>query len=366
MIMKRAQLFVSLVLCLSATAAQAQRLQTASDQINILRDYAMKVLPRCSAGVVTLEPMEGPGPANFRPYVATVRSDDKYCGTQKYMLYSPKTQQILIGSVIPVPSDGRPAAARLTEKTTELLGHKMKVTVAPFPLQDGLKSVNISRDTPYGTFSYSAFLDQTEQYLIVGYRGALLTDPAKTLRDSLGSATGARRGSGKVEIIELSDFQCPTCANAHQKIEPFIQKNLGKMNYVRIDLPLFEHHEWALPAAMAARAIQRVASSKYWQYVDYVFKNQETIGKRKFDDVFKEFAEDNDLDWAALQKIYNSKTERQTLLDQVSRAFAAGIASTPTFIVNGQIMGFGPEGAYTIDAIKSAVGTAAPVKKTGK
>lgn len=367
MIMKRAQLFVSLVLCLSATAAQAQRLPSAGDQVNTLREYAMKVLPRCPAGVVTLEPVEGAGPANFKAYVATVRSDDKYCGTQKYLLYSPKTQQVLIGSVIPVPNDGRPTLVRLTEKTTELLGHKMKVTIAPFPLQDGVKAVNISRDTPYGAFSYSAFVDQTEQFLIVGFRGALNTDPAKSLRESLGTATGAKRGSGKVEIIELSDFQCPTCANAHEKIEPFIQKNLGKMNYVRIDLPLFEHHEWSLPAAMGARAIQRVAPTKYWSYVDWVFKNQEAIGKRKFDDVIKEFANDHDLDWAAVQKIYNSKPERQALLDQVSRAFASGIASTPTFIVNGQIMGFGPEGAFTIDAIKSAVGApATPVKKTGK
>src|SRR5688572_6874577 len=106
MIMKRAQLFVSLVLCFFATIAQAQRLQTASDPINTLREYAMKVLPRCPAGVVTLEPVEGGGPVNFKAYVATVRSDDKYCGTQKYLLYSPKTQQILIGSVIPMPGDG--------------------------------------------------------------------------------------------------------------------------------------------------------------------------------------------------------------------------------------------------------------------
>ena len=367
MIMKRAQLFVSLVLCLSATFAQAQRLPTAGDQTAALREYAIKVLPRCPAGIVTLEPVQGPGPVNFKAYVATVRSDDQYCGTQKYLLYSPKTQQILIGSVIPIPNDGRPAAVRLTDKTTELLGHKMKATVAPFPLQDGVKAVSISRDTQYGTFTYAAFLDQSEQFLIVGFRGALLTDPGKTLRDAIGSAAGAKRGSGKVEIIELSDFQCPTCASAHSKLEPIIQKNLGKMNYVRIDLPLFEHHEWSIPAAMGARAIQKVASAKYWQYVDYVFKNQEAIGKRKFDDVLKEFAEDHDIDWTALQKSYNSKTDRQALLDQVSRAFASGIASTPPFIVNGQIMGFGPEGAFTIDAIKNAVGaTAAPAKKTGK
>ena len=44
------------------------------------------------------------------------------------------------------------------------------------------------------------------------------------------------------------------------------------------------------------------------------------------------------------------------LLDQVSRAFSVGIASTPTYIVNGQIMGFGPEGKFTEKAIKDALG----------
>src|SRR5215212_5899462 len=129
MIMKRAQLFVSLLCLFVSAAAQAQRLPAAVDQNSALRDYAMKVLPRCSNGVVTLEPVEG-GPVNFKSYVATVRSDDKYCGTQKYLLYSPKTQQILIGSIIPVPTDGRATAIRLTEKSTELLGKAVKATIA--------------------------------------------------------------------------------------------------------------------------------------------------------------------------------------------------------------------------------------------
>ncbi|HYC58320.1 MAG TPA: thioredoxin domain-containing protein [Thermoanaerobaculia bacterium] len=359
--MKRALLVISLFLC--AAAAQAQFRPSTTDQTATLRDYAAKVLPRCPNGVVTLEPVRSAGPTNFTAYVATVRSDDKYCGTQKYVLHSPKTQQMLIGTVIPVPKDGRPTATRFSEKSTELLGKPVKAIIAPFPLQDGIKAVNITRETPYGAFSYAGFIDQSEAFLIVGFRGNLLTDPAKTLRETLGTTTGARRGTGKVEILELSDFQCPTCARAHENIEPIIQKNLGKMSYIRIDLPLFEHHEWAIPAAMGARAIQRVAPAKYWQYVDYVFKNQETIGKRKFDDVLKEFIEDNDIDAAAIQKIYGSKAERQTLLDQVSRAFAAGIASTPTFIVNGQIMGFGPEGSFTIEQIKSAIGVSTPAKK---
>ena len=128
-----------------------------------------------------------------------------------------------------------------------------------------------------------------------------------------------------------------------------------------MDLPLFDHHEWAVPAAMGARAIQRVAPSKYWSYVNYVFGDQETIGKQNFDKVLQNFCEDHDIDWAKVEKIYKSPAERAALLDQVSRAFDAGVNSTPTYIINGQMIGYGPSGSYTMSAIRSALGV--PDKK---
>lgn len=365
--MKRALLVLSLFLCslLCSPAVQAQRLDTTAP----LRDYASKVLPRCPGGTLTLEPVGNAGPVNFNTYVVQLRSTDKYCGAQKYLMHSPKTQQILVGQIIPLPEDGRPTAARITDQATQMLSKQVKATVAPFPLPDGLKAVKISRDTEYGPFAYHGFVDQSEKFLIVAFRGSLTTDPAKSLRDAIGLAGAAKRGTGKVEILELSDFQCPTCAHAHEKLEPLIKQNLSKLSYTRLDLPLFENHQWAIAAAMGARAVQKVAPAKYWQYVDYVFKNQEQIDQRKnFDAVLKEWLEDNDVSWTEVQKTYASKAERTALLEQVSRAFAIGVASTPTFIVNGQIMGFGPDGAFTIDQIKSALGTAsaAPKKTTGK
>jgi protein-disulfide isomerase len=362
--MKRALLAATLLV--ASTAVQAQSL----DPLSTLKNYVSKVLPRCPGAALSLEALQPPGPTNFTAYSATLRSTDQNCGTQKYVLYSPKSQQVLIGSVIPLPADNRPVGVRVAQEASRLLGKQMNATVSPFPLADGLKSAAITRMTPYGNFAYNGFVDASDQYLIVGFRGTLTADPAKALRETLGTTSAARRGDAKskVEILELSDFQCPTCARAHEKLEPLISKNLGKMNYVRIDLPLFEHHEWALPAAMGARALQKVAPAKYWQYVDYIFKNQELIGTRKIDDVIKEWAADNDVDWAAMDKIYSSKTERQALLDQVSRAFAVGVAATPTFVVNGQIMGFGPDGTFTMDAIRTAIGVpatpAAPAKKT--
>lgn len=363
MIMKRALLALTLVA--TAAAAQAQ----SRDPYANLKDYAAKVFPRCPGGTITIEPIAQAGPVNFTAYGVTMRSSDQYCGSQKYLLHSPKSQQIVIGSVIPLPRDTRPIATRIAQEATRLLGKPVTATIAPFPLADGLKVVSMTRTTPYGEFAYNGFIDASHQFLIIGFRGTLGSDPAKGLREALGSSSAMRRGnaSAKAEILEISDFQCPTCARAHEKMEPIIRQNLSKMNYVRIDLPLFEHHEWAVPAAMGARALQKVAPDKYWEYVDYVFKNQEEIGKRKIDDVVKDWMEDHDVDWTAIAKIYNSKTERQALLDQVSRAFAIGIAATPTFVVNGQIMGFGPDGTFTLDAIKSAVGaTGAPLKKPAK
>jgi len=362
--MKRALLALTLIAC---AAAEAQSL----DPYAPLKTYASKVLPRCSNGVLTIEPT-GAGPANFNVYIVKLLTDDQYCGTQRYLLHSPKTGQIFIGTVISLPNDSRPVAARVSEQATEMLKAPMTAIIAPFPLPDGIKAVNITKETAFGPFAYMGFIDASEQYLLVGYRGNLNTNPANTIREALGAANGAHRGSmaAKAEILELSDFQCPTCAKAHEKIEPLIEKNLAKINYTRLDLPLFEHHEWSLFAAMGARAIQHVAPKKYWDYVDFVFKNQEAIGKRPFDQVYKEYIEDHDIDWNAAQKIYASKSERIALLDQVSRAFALGVNSTPTYIVNGQIMGFGPDGAFTIDAIKSAIGVSSmPVpakKKTGK
>lgn len=361
--MKNALIAASLLLC---SAAQAQLLDATAP----LKTYAARALPQCPGGSLSIEPLAAGGPVNFKTYRVTLRSSDEYCGTQKFLLHSPKSQQVVLGSLITLPNDARTLQDRISAQATQLLNQKVSATVSPFPLPDGLKSVSINRTTPWGPFAYLGFVDSSGQYLIVGSRGSLSTDPARSLRDALGVAGAARRGNAnaKLEILELSDFQCPTCAHAHEKIEPLIQKNLSKMNYLRLDLPLFEHHDWALPAAMGSRAIQKVAPAKYWDYVDYIFKNQQSMKAQTFDRVFQEYCEDHDIDWAAVKKIYTSATERKAMLEQVSRAFAAGIASTPTFIVNGQVMGFGPDGAFTIAAINRALsaGASAPAKKSGK
>jgi protein-disulfide isomerase len=331
-----------------------------SSDLNALRAYAAKAMPRCPGSKVTLEPLPNAGPAGFIPYGLTHTSSDSTCGRKTYFFYSPSSQQIVIGSLFPLPKDGRPANDRIAEVVMEALKKPVKVTVAPFPLPDGLRAVNMARETTYGPFAYHGFLDASQSWLMVGSRGNLRTEPAQSLLESINLSSAVRRGNpkSKIKIVELSDFQCPTCARAHKKVEPIITKNLSKIDYYRLDLPLFEHHEWAAEAALGARAIARVAPKKYWTYVDFVFDNQDSIadGKQPFEKTLRNFVDDHDINWSAVEKIFRSPAERTALLEQVSRSFDVGVNSTPTYIVNGQVLGFGPEGTYTVEQIKKAIG----------
>ena len=340
----------------------------ATPNMAALEAYAKNALPRCPDTTVTVTPLSAPAPAGFMDFEVDATGKDPSCSTKKHLLYSPSSGQVIIGNVVTLPSDPRPLNPRLSDYASQVMKKDVVATVMPFPLPDGLKVATLTKQTDYGPFSYHVLLDASERFMIIGMRGKLSDNPGKTLLDSIGLNDAVRRGNdkGKIEIVEMSDFECPACGTAHKTIWPTIEKNLSKISFVRLDLPLFEHHEWALPAAMGARAIQRVAPAKYWEYVDFMFGNQETIGKQPFDQVLKNWVEDHDIQWSKVEPIYHSQTEQQALLQQVERAFDSGINSTPTFVLNGRVLSFGPEGSWALASIKSALGqsTPAPAKKT--
>jgi protein-disulfide isomerase len=353
--MKRALL--ATLLALIPFCVLAQRAPTLN---SALTNFASRSLAKCPEAKISVSPVGQEGPRGFTLYTLTQESSDPSCQRKTYMLHSPVTGQVLIGTIFSLPQDARPLHARIAEVGTAALKEPVTAAIAPFPLPDGLHAVSIIKQSKAagGGFTYHGFVDASNGYLIVGTRGNLNVDPGKALVETLGLSGAMRRGNpkSKVQIVELSDFECPTCGKAHKRVEPIIAKNLDKVDYYRLDLPLFEHHEWALDAALGARALAKVAPAKYWNYVNFVFENQETIGKQPFDKVFQNFVEDNDINWKAAQKIYKSPAEKKALIEQVSRAFDNGILSTPTYIINGQVLGFGPEGTFTIDAIKSALG----------
>lgn len=328
-----------------------------------LISYVRKSLSNCPGNSVKVETATDPAPAGFTRYRAIQTSSDPRCGRRADVLVHDATKSVMVGDVFPLPADPRPLEARVADLTGRILRKQVQAVVEKSAASDGSRKTRIITSSRYGPFAFSGWTDQQGRFFWVGRRGALASDPGKTLLDSLQVSTGAHFGTkgAPIQIVELSDLQCPTCRRAHERLEPILKQNASRISYTRLDLPLFEGHDWTITASLAARAIQQVAPAKYWQFVDYIFDNQESIQLASIDNTIRDWVEGNGVDLAKFTALWKSDAELKKLLDHTGRVYDASINSTPTFVINGQVTPYGGDGAFVLQQLNALL--AAPAAK---
>ena len=146
----------------------------------------------------------------------------------------------------------------------------------------------------------------------------------------------------KVLMIEFGDYQCPSCRMFWKEIEPRLKKeyiDTGKVKLVFRDFPLTTHPE-AVLAAMAVNCARD--QNNYWEFHDKVFREQYNKG----DDVIrlkpadlKKWAKDIKLDSAAFDQCLDSEKYKGEVMKDKMEGEAAGVQGTPTFFINGRVMG---------------------------
>ena len=147
----------------------------------------------------------------------------------------------------------------------------------------------------------------------------------------------------KVLMIEFGDYQCPSCRMFWKDIEPRLKKDYidtGKVKLVFRDFPLMQSHPEALLAAMAVNCAGE--QGKYWQYHDKVFREQYNKG----DDVIrlkaadlKKWAKDVGVDQPKFDQCLDSEKFKEEVMKDKADGDAAGVQGTPTFFINGRVMG---------------------------
>lgn len=312
-----------------------------------LQAYLEQTLTLCPGAQTVLQTVDVQGPKHFDAYRISMTSSLENCRDRTYAIHSPSTGQVIWGQIIPL----EPSSATTAEKIQDLLETRMNLDgeskILEEDLPDGVKRVEITKNSPSGDVTLYGYLDESEQFFILGRRGNLSEDPKTTLFDSLDVESAAARGpeDARIEIVELSDFQCPACARAHEILEPYVQKYGEQIRYMRLDLPITDHHPWAMKAALGARAIQQVAPRHYWSYVDYIFENQPNITAESIDQVVQDFVEGTGIDRKSFQRHYESPSERSRLNRQTGRAFENSIFATPTILVDGRPLFYGENGS---------------------
>jgi protein-disulfide isomerase/uncharacterized membrane protein len=81
---------------------------------------------------------------------------------------------------------------------------------------------------------------------------------------------------GKINVVEFADYECPFCRALHPLIKKLIAENPGKVNFVRLNMPL-PRHPYALDAAKAAVCAE--AQAKGDAMADQLFELEELSGE---------------------------------------------------------------------------------------
>jgi protein-disulfide isomerase len=199
--------------------------------------------------------------------------------------------------------------------------------------------------------------------------GALLIGFAFTLPmiDTLGSATSKppdsnavtpitpREINAKVDGLHLGDpnapvkidvwedFQCPSCRNYSQIVEPLVITNYvetGKVYYTFHFYPLIDGGNAAGESHHAANAAMCASEQgRFWDYHAILFANWSGENQGSFADTrLVAFAESLGLDLTAFNTCFQSDRYANFINQDLFTGQTAGVSGTPSVFVNGQIV----------------------------
>ena len=177
--------------------------------------------------------------------------------------------------------------------------------------------------------------------------GATAPTASKTTQTGTGDALIAAADKGRIAgdssaktwVIIASDFQCPFCRQWHsESYKQFVDEYVrtGKVKVAYINYPLGQHQN-AVPTAQGAMCAS--AQGKFWQYHDALFDTQdkwENMPQPR--PVLDSIARAVGVNFDEWSKCVSSDRMLQLIFADRDRASAAGVRSTPSFLVGRQVI----------------------------
>ncbi|MEA2176622.1 MAG: hypothetical protein QOD00_4214 [Blastocatellia bacterium] len=135
--------------------------------------------------------------------------------------------------------------------------------------------------------------------------------------------------SAPVTIVEFTDYQCPSCAQAQPVIEKLVQEYGNHVKLVVRSFPLAQHAN-AYKAAEAAEAA--FDQGKYWEYTSILIQNQSALEINKL----KEYATQVGLDRQKFDAALDAGVYADRVQHDIQEGIGFGINGTPTVFINGR------------------------------
>lgn len=162
-----------------------------------------------------------------------------------------------------------------------------------------------------------------------------LTDPANPLALATGSPT--------VEVEVWSDYQCPACAFWARTVEPDLVEEYvrtGKVRFIYRDFAFLDGGQRNGESQQSAAAARCAGEQgKYWQFHDYLMENQDAENQGAFRrERLDLIASTIGLDMDAFDACLASDPPFDAVKAETEQGRQAGVGSTPTIAVDGQLL----------------------------
>ena len=141
-----------------------------------------------------------------------------------------------------------------------------------------------------------------------------------------------------VVIQEFSDFQCPYCGQFAIGTSQQIIEKYGDTGQVRFE---FNHYAFLGPESIRAAEAAECANEQntFWDYHDTLFLNQNGENRGTFNDaILKLFAALIGLDEQAFNTCLDSDKYQDDIEASFTNGVELGVKSTPSFIINGELV----------------------------
>lgn len=136
-----------------------------------------------------------------------------------------------------------------------------------------------------------------------------------------------------ITIVEFADFQCPFCNRVQPVLKSVLTKYKGKVKLAYLDFPLAPIHSHAEAAAEASRCA--LAQGKYWEMHDAMFADQSKLDTASL----VKTAAGLGMDQNSFESCLNSGKYKMLVQKDLREGSEAGVNATPTFFVNGEMIG---------------------------
>lgn len=240
----------------------------------------------------------------------------------------------------------------------------IKLTVGPFK-DSGFADfyeTSLTLDDGKQPRTQKFYVSKDERYLVEGNIFTLGADPRREVTRAISLQDQPSQGpaDAPVTIVEYSDLQCPMCSHMHEMLEKDVVPKYGnKIRVVFKDYPLPSIHDWALTGAIASQCAYQIAPEDFVAFRSLVFQNQTTLTGENAREMLLHLGAQAGIDNLKLASCVDSKTTLPRIEANGREGEALGIASVPTFFVNGRVV----VGAPALSALYKILDEALQAKK---